>query len=188
MKTSFERVLVEQCAPVLANIKPGSLFCYHFGQDQPEKLLHTWRKLLSQKGISIDFLRLCPKTGKHLILVYRQTSLQRIFSDPMIQNFLNASGYIHCASISQYIETLRLHFSVRPEFPHEIGLFLGYPLEDVQGFIEHNGRNYCYCDCWKVYGNKERAKKRFEQYKKCSRIYRSLHAGGRDIMRLIVAA
>ena len=35
------------------------------------------------------------------------------------------------------------------EFPHEIGLFLGYPPEDVEGFIqEPNGQKYT--GIWKV--------------------------------------
>lgn len=49
------------------------------------------------------------------------------------------------------------------DFPHEIGLFLGYPLEDVAGFMEL-GPCSCKCTgCWKVYGNVEAAKKKFAQ-------------------------
>ena len=29
-------------------------------------------------------------------------------------------------------------------FPHEIGLLLGYPVEDVLGFIRYQGKNYLY--------------------------------------------
>ena len=28
------------------------------------------------------------------------------------------------------------------EFPHEVGLFLGYPPEDVKGFIDHRANNF----------------------------------------------
>ena len=35
------------------------------------------------------------------------------------------------------------------DFPHEIGVFLGYPLTDVVGFIENQGRNFTCCGCWK---------------------------------------
>ncbi len=30
------------------------------------------------------------------------------------------------------------------QFPHEMGLLLGYPVEDVVGFMENNGKNYLY--------------------------------------------
>lgn len=54
-----------------------------------------------------------------------------------------------------------------PEFPHEIGIFLGYPLEDVDGFITHQGENCKLCGCWKVYGNVEQARRTFANYEKC---------------------
>ena len=53
------------------------------------------------------------------------------------------------------------------EFPHEIGVFLGYPLDDVRGFIEnpHGGK---VCGTWKVYGDEAQAEKAFERFKRCS--------------------
>ena len=73
------------------------------------------------------------------------------------------------------------------EFPHEIGLFLGYPPEDVRGFIE-NGAENCKCvGCWKVYGNVEAAKKTFAKYKKCTDVYSRQQANGKSVERLTVA-
>lgn len=51
-----------------------------------------------------------------------------------------------------------------PDFPHEIGLFLGYPLEDVKGFIENKADSSKCSGCWKVYGNEQKALKLFEKY------------------------
>ena len=36
------------------------------------------------------------------------------------------------------------------EFPHEMGLLLGYPVEDVKGFIRNGGENCLYIGYWKV--------------------------------------
>lgn len=52
------------------------------------------------------------------------------------------------------------------EFPHEIGLLLEYPLEDVIGFIENEGRNYLYSGYWKVYADVERKVELFEAYER----------------------
>ena len=52
----------------------------------------------------------------------------------------------------------------------DIRLFLlryGYPLEDVDGFITHQGENCKLCGCWKVYGNVEQARRTFASYEKC---------------------
>ena len=52
----------------------------------------------------------------------------------------------------------------RGDFPHEIGAFLGYPVSDILGFIENNGKNYKFSGYWKVYGDAEEAKILFERY------------------------
>ena len=65
-------------------------------------------------------------------------------------------------------------------FPHEVGLFLGYPAEDVEGFRLHRGRDYKLCGCWKVYSDVERAQRCFRQYGCCRRaLCRRLEAGCR---------
>ena len=38
------------------------------------------------------------------------------------------------------IEKLKMRLSETTEFPHEIGLFLGYPVGDVVGFIKTRGK------------------------------------------------
>ncbi len=72
------------------------------------------------------------------------------------------------------------------EFPHEIGLFLGYPPEDVQGFIENRADGCKYAGCWKVYGDADAARKIFAKYKKCTDIYCMQFARGMSIERLTV--
>lgn len=63
-------------------------------------------------------------------------------------------------------------------FPHEIGLFLGYPFEDVMGFIENKGENYLCSGCWKVYSCEQDAKECFCKYKECTRAYEELFDEG----------
>ena len=73
-------------------------------------------------------------------------------------------------------------------FPHEIGVFLGYPLEDVLGFIENGGRNCLYCGCWKVYANECAALEAFVRSEKCKSVYQRLFASGCPLSKLTVAA
>ena len=37
----------------------------------------------------------------------------------------------------------QMKLKTREDFPHEIGLLLGYPLADVKAFIENEGKLYC---------------------------------------------
>lgn len=67
------------------------------------------------------------------------------------------------------------------EFPHEIGLFLSYPPEDVCGFIENREEGYKCVGEWKVYGDVDKAKEIFAKHKKCTEVYCAQLAQGRSI-------
>ncbi len=75
----------------------------------------------------------------------------------------------------------------REDFPHEIGLFLGYPPEDVYGFIHARLGAKC-CGCWKVYGDVDAARRTFAKYRKCTKVYLRCRAEGRGMGRLAVSA
>ena len=72
-------------------------------------------------------------------------------------------------------------------FPHEIGLFLGYPPEDVRGFIENETRNYKFTGYWKVYGDEERSRALFDKFERCTRCYLASWARGTGVERLALA-
>ena len=73
------------------------------------------------------------------------------------------------------------------EFPHEVGLFLSYPPEDVKGFIDHRANGFKYAGLWKVYGDEEKARSLFAKYKKCTEIYCALWQSGSKLEQLAVA-
>ena len=73
------------------------------------------------------------------------------------------------------------------EFPHEVGLFLSYPPEDVKGFIDHRANNFKCTGPWKVYGDEEKARSLFAKYKKCTEIYCALWQSGSKLEQLAVA-
>jgi hypothetical protein len=50
------------------------------------------------------------------------------------------------------------------EFPHEMGLLLGYPVEDVIGFVDNKGKDSLYTGYWKVYGNKDKKLRLFDSF------------------------
>lgn len=73
------------------------------------------------------------------------------------------------------------------EFPHEIGLFLSYPPEDVRGFIESPVCGFKCVGCWKVYGDAREARKTFGRYRRCTEICCARFAQGTTLERLAVA-
>ena len=73
-------------------------------------------------------------------------------------------------------------------FPHEIGLFLGYPLADVQGYIQHCGQHAHCTGLWKVYGDAQEAQRRFQVYRHCRKAVLANYQRGMTLSRLAVSA
>ena len=128
MERSFEAVLVEQCATTLAGVKPASLFRYQ-GADkrQPREAAARWAKELAPYGITIRVLKYCPQTGACLIYLYRAGWLRSILSEPSTRAFLAGQGYGADQSCQELLRQLSRRLCLEREFPHEIGVFLGYP-------------------------------------------------------------
>lgn len=183
----LEPYLIGHCSPTLANLKTANLFGYRY--DRTEDLteqLEQLRQQLLPRGVELRLLQLGP--DRALVYVYRIRRLVRDLADPEIRQFLQGCGYRDFSAEGALAHLARRIVENGGEFPHEIGLFLGYPLGDVQGFITHRGQN-CKCTgCWKVYCNEQEAQKQFCRFAKCRSIYCRLYQEGTDLSRLTVAA
>ena len=172
MERNFETVMIEQCAPVLAGLKPAGLFRYETRDcaDLAARV-RRWNDQLGEKGLKVRVLKGCAQTHRYLIYVYRESRLRQVLADEAVQEFLRREGY------------------ALPEDASDCdGMFLGYPLTDVVGFIENQGRNFTCCGCWKAYGDPDAAARHFAQLNKCTRVYLRLFHEGTPIFRLAVAA
>ena len=186
MERSFEAVLVEQCAPTLAGLKPASLFRYQAsGGQRALETAEQWARRLAPFGLTLRVLRVCPQTGACLICLYRAEWLCALLAEPPIRAFLTEWGYDTGRGCGALLEQLSERLCLEGEFPHEIGVFLGYPLEDVVGFIRHRGRNYTCCGCWKAYGDPEAARRRFDAYHRCTAVCRERLRQGAAVTELI---
>ena len=67
-------------------------------------------------------------------------SLQEYLAQDEARNLLLQDGYNIDGSLDEMIVRLKERFFHKTEFPHEIGLFLGYPIEDVKGFRKFGGQ------------------------------------------------
>ena len=185
---SFACDLATLCAPTLAGLQPASLFRYQPapGQDAAA-MAAAWHAELSPRGVTVRVLRQCPRTGAVLVYVYRPARVARLLAAPHMLDFLAGEGYTP-GTADELLDQLAERLCCEGDFPHEIGVFLGYPLSDVVGFIENSGRNFTCCGCWKAYGDPDAAARHFAQLNKCTRVYLRLFHEGTPIFRLAVAA
>ena len=186
----LEKSLIEQAAPTLAGIKPASLFPYCADSlEHAFNEIEEWDRRLSVSGIRIRTLCSCEERNRVLVYVYRNTALKELFSDKETMDFLAGCGYdTGDQSAESMIMQLTSRIGCVSGMPHEIGVFLGYPLEDVEGFIKNNGKNHSFCGYWKAYGDPEKAMRRYTQLRKCNAVYRKLYSSGRSVMELAVTA
>lgn len=180
-----EEVIIRHCAPTLAGIKTGNMFVSDFKDTLALRdSLRHWNRRFSGKGLRL--LPLYYRNGRALIYMYRPSRLSRDLKDRMAWQVLRDCGYMDIRP-PQCILRLIQRFEGAGEFPHEVGLFLGYPPVDVKGFIDNKAQNAKCVGCWKVYGDENVARKQFELYRRCTRIYREQWARGMNIERLTVA-
>ena len=180
-----EDLLIRHCSPTLAGIKTGNLFsCACPSRKDLTRDLCRLNKKLVPKGIRVLPLRV--RKGRALIYAYRPNALESDLTDHRARALLLKYGYVPenpNGCVVHLIHRLRSE----GEFPHEIGVFLGYPLEDVVGFIRNRGRNYTCCGYWKAYGDPEAAQKRFDQYRRCTAACCEQFRKGTAITQLIAA-
>lgn len=180
-----EEIIVRNCSPTLAGIKTGSMFsCAYESIEKLRNDIREFNRRFAEKGLRFIPLRV---TETHaLIYVYRPSRLKQDLLRSEAASILEEYGY-SCDSPEKCIADLIKRINNGKEFPHEIGVFLGYPPEDVRGFIENNAKCSKCVGHWKVYGDEERAKQIFEKYKKCTSIYIRQLTNGNTIDRLTVA-
>ena len=185
---TFEAVLVRQCAPTLAGMKPGSIFCFnHSPLEVSRQKVCQWNKQLAPFGLTVQILLERPGSSSVIVFVYRHDRLEQMLSDDAYQSFLAEAGYER-TNLDGLLEQLSYRLRTQPEFPHEIGVFLGYPLRDVIGFIENHGRNFTCCGFWKSYGDPVEMQSCFDCYRRCVQTYVAMFEQGVPIELLTVPA
>lgn len=172
----LENMLAFHCGPALAGIKPSNMIsCFKKSMPDIHAQIERLNNMLNSKNIYLEIMCECDR--RIFLMAYRKDVLDTQLQKPEIRAFLADYGYAEEASLESYIEHLKLRLK-DDCFPHEIGAFLGYPLHDILGFIEHKGDNCLCVGDWKVYDKEEEAKQLFERYKACRQgITRRLEAG-----------
>ena len=179
-KLMVEKRIVEQCAPTLAGIKCGSLF--RVGCPYSEIAFETKRlsDILNPRGVTIT----CFEMGCGTIVYTHRTNLiERIDTESI--DYQSKRGY-DVKDTSTLLSSLREMIGKNDCLPHEIGIFLGYPLDDVKGFIDNNGRCPKCIGCWKVYGSETVAHRMFSKIHKCKEVYSRHYSSGTPLSRLVV--
>lgn len=180
-----EELVVFHCSPTMAGLKTGSLFnCPAKNGRAFIKRIREMNRHLIPRGVRIVPLKNMGKSV--LVYMYRPDRLREDLSNNAAKQILAERDYPVGETEKCIVELVR-RLEDGEAFPHEIGLFLGYPPEDVDGFIRNGAAGAKCIGVWKVYGNVATAQRKFVQYKKCTQLYCEAFQKHRSFDRLIVS-
>lgn len=174
---TIETQIALQCAPLLSGLKISNLF--NVSKDQ----IPMVKKLFC--GTNISYYILLEQKDMVALFLYQKEELLSYISKKEVRMFLEQYGYRGLSvetALSFLAKRYEAHILYQAEFPHEMGVFLGYPVEDVIGFIEHEGKECLGVGYWKVYKNMPQKKKVFEQFERAKEWMVVLISNGIDLM------
>ena len=155
-RSYIERYFLLSSAPILAGVKPSMLISFK------HCCKSVWEELREQleEAAGLCSIELCQGENIFSLLIYSKELMQLRLSAPSSRLILEQYGYPECEDLENLLAFLAGRFR-QCSFPHEIGVFLGYPPKDVQGFIEKNGKDFLCCRYWKVYHDEGCARETF---------------------------
>lgn len=155
-RKNIELQIVLQCAPTIAGLKPSNLLIVNIEDENKVRYILKYSGMLGY--------RLAYDRHRVIFLIFNRKRLFDYISGKAVSDFLTQYGY-RVDSFGYILKRFQSRYSSyiknKTDFPHEVGVLLGYPLADVKGFIENEGRN-CICSgYWKVYEDENNAKELF---------------------------
>lgn len=158
---NWKNQLVLQCAPLISGLKMANLFMMENQHFNELKLL--------VKNTGISYAVLLKGEEKMFVLLYLELELNKYLSEERVKKLLLERGYhsyFLCDILPIFRKKYENYMIYRTGFPHEMGVLLGYPIEDVEGFISHQGRNYLGMGPWKVYENVPKKEQLFREFER----------------------
>jgi hypothetical protein len=149
--------LIFESSEVIAKTKPANLVSL---VNRPlacgANLYELWNQhrdsaILRLAGLKLLILKQSEKSV--LLLCYNSNVLAKHLSHPGIMTLLTKAGYESPASPDQLLNQLKSRIERDGDFPHEIGLFIGYPAKDVAAFMGTIKIPFTCQGPWKIYGD-----------------------------------
>ncbi len=169
----IEMQMALQCAPVITGLKIANLLIV-----QNDSFLLV-EQMIAETDLSCYVVSV---TGtRTAVLIYDETRLQDYLGQEAVKGSMYQFGYTDLTLSSVLIKFRKRYqeyMHTAEAFPHEMGLLLGYPVEDVIGFIDNQGENALLTGYWKVYRNPVHKKELFHQFE-CARdhLIQMVHRG-----------
>ena len=172
LEYQFDSILLA-CSPVIKRIRPSVLLNITITSQYNRDVIMSYIR----HTLSLDVIVLKSESQMNTVLIYDYALLTQRLECARVRESLNRFGYQGLYSTSEMLKKLSKNFS-KDSPTHEIGLFLGYPPEDVEAFVENEGRDYLFSGVWKVYTEPQKAKLCFNEYQNVRNRVAQILSGG----------
>ncbi len=148
--------LLVKTAAVRQGVKPAELLrvrhCYETVNEEGLRICLYRSDIYETLGL--DYLELKVEKKSSLVIFYNRAVLAETLGEVRNRRWLSRLGYREGATMDEQLAELKRR-AAGNELPHEVGLFVGYPLKDVAGFMSHIPSTPVHHISWRVYGGAE---------------------------------
>ena len=145
--------ILEMIGAVILGSKPSEIINIPGSSEDKQVKLSQIESFFSHCS-RITYRIITTHDGGKRVLFINEESMEKLLSNKRCVNFLKFVGYPSEYKINDYMDELVFRLQSE-EFPHEIGVFLGYPLKDVLGFMGYGKNELVEIRNWRIYGDKE---------------------------------
>ena len=159
----FDKYMLFLLAPVIGGLKPSSTITLK----KDSKEYHTWNdyKEIFLKKTRLRHILLREDNDAIILLIYSEKRLEDYINKEEVRKFLLKLDYNSEGSLEDILNNLVERYN-KFHCPHELGVFLGIPLQDVIDFMECTTKKCLLCGYWKVFNDFDYALQIFNDYNK----------------------
>lgn len=181
------RYLMIVLAPLLSGRKPSVLFnLRNIAANERASFMRNWEKCKVQAALvlRISFYELKKNERITQVFCYRHRLLREVFCDRKKMRFLRERGFDVYSGMDFVLKEMFHRMERGRDFPHEIGVLLGYPLDDVKGFIQDK---YAFNKkgLWKTYGQDEKSVELMQSMRDAEKRMRFCLTGNVDYLEVV---
>lgn len=159
----FDKYMLFLLAPVIGGLKPSSTITLK----KDSKEYHTWNdyKEIFLEKTRLKHILLREDNDAIILLIYSEKRLEDYINKEEVRKFLLKLDYNSEGSLEDILNNLVERYN-KFHCPHELGVFLGIPLQDVIDFMECTTKKCLLCGYWKVFNDFDYALQIFNDYNK----------------------
>lgn len=161
-KHYIQSLILYYSSPVLAEVKPSVTLSF---KNYSKNSCKNWNKFGTSfvSTLGLEYLTLRKNDKYTILLLYNKFLVEKFINRKDIKEFLCNIGYEESDSINDYLNTLQKRYELY-SCPHELGIFLGIPLQEVIDFMFPSSKKCLAYGYWKVFNDYDFAMKKFKEY------------------------